>query len=225
MKWRVILLILNNVIEKVVDFTKKNDLISSFMNELKIELEKGERSYKKMNDDSKLITEFRDKLSIQRLNILNEYAKEHENEGELFYVYGVNSKDQNIYNLCSCNEGESHNIIEVNKNDISTNASVGSILKRDNNYYEIDEEATREITDKLEELHNNIVQEQEEYLKSKRIEGHEYEVSEKSDDRVWLFDITENGDEAIEEINISADLLNELNEGDIVKFINNEYLK
>ena len=207
MKWRVILLILNNAIEKVVDFTKKNNLINSFMNELKNELEKWEGSHKKMNEDSKLITEFRDKLNIERLKIFNEYAKEHESEGKLFYVYGENSKDTNIYNLCSCNEGESHNIIEVNKNEILANASVGSILKKDNNYYVLDEEATREITEKLEELHNNIVQEQEEYYKSKRIEGHEYEVSEKSDDRVWLFDITENGDEAIEEINISQKMV------------------
>lgn len=80
------------------------------------------------------------------------------------------------------------------------------------------EEEIRNMTDSL-------LEEQSRYLESKRIDGHIYEMSEKTSDRVWLFDITNNSTEGIEEIDFPERLLKESKEGDLFIYKNGEYKK
>ena len=75
-------------------------------------------------------------------------------------------------------------------------------------------------------MKDTLLQEQNEYLKSQRIEGHIYEMSEKEDDRAWLFDHTNTDtsiQEAIEEINFPKELLENAQEGDLFIYQNGEY--
>ena len=69
-------------------------------------------------------------------------------------------------------------------------------------------------------------EEQEKYLQSNRLEGHTYEVGEVENDRVWLYDITQNsgsGIEAFEEINFPVELLNKVTEGTTIIYRKGTY--
>ena len=69
------------------------------------------------------------------------------------------------------------------------------------------------------------ISEQNEYLEKNRIEGHTYEVGEKYDGRVWLYDLDNSaiGMEGIEEISIPTNIYENLLEGDKLKFENGEF--
>lgn len=64
-------------------------------------------------------------------------------------------------------------------------------------------------------MKTELLKEQTEYLKSKRMEGHIYEMSENNGDRAWLFDITSGSNEGVEEIDFDIDLLKTSKEGDL----------
>ena len=70
-----------------------------------------------------------------------------------------------------------------------------------------------------------LLKEQTEYLKSKRMEGHIYEMSEYIGDRAWLFDITSGSNEGVEEIDFDIDLLKTSKEGDLFIYKNGKYQK
>lgn len=74
-------------------------------------------------------------------------------------------------------------------------------------------------------MKDELLEEQTEFLKSKRIEDHIYEMSENNEGRAWLFDITESSTEAIEEIDFPQELLNDSREGDLFVYKNGEYQK
>ena len=74
-------------------------------------------------------------------------------------------------------------------------------------------------------MKSEILKKQKEFLNSKRIENHVYEMSENGKDRAWLFDITNNNDEEIEEIDFPRELLKDAKEGDLFVYKNGEYQK
>lgn len=177
------------------------------------------------NGEEKMITAYRDKMNLERNEILNTYAKRTSSKGQMYYIYGKNSKTQDAYNMCICEEGKSHNVIEINKKEIPDGAEVGSVLRKKEQNYTLDIEATKDISEELSKMKNKILQEQEQYLLGKRKEGHIYEMAEKSDDRAWLFDITKNSDEALEEIEFPKELLETAKEGDKFRYIDEKYKK
>lgn len=177
------------------------------------------------HNGNKIITEFRDKMYIQRSKILNDYAKQTSNKGEMYYIYDQNSKLEDGYNLCICEEKESRTIIEVNSNILPNGARIGSVLRKFEDNYVLDNEATKDISKKIEKMKDELLEKQTEFLNSKRIEGHIYEISENGGDRVWIFDITNNSSEALEEINFPKELLQDVEVGDLFVYENGEYKK
>ena len=161
--------------------------------------------------ENRIITKYRDKMLIERANILNIYSK--------------NSKIIDDYNLCICREGMSHAIIEINKANLPNEAKIGSVLRKFGNSYILDEEATKEVEEKIYNMKAELLKEQTEYLKSKRMEGHIYEMSENNGDRAWLFDITSGSNEGAEEIDFDIDLLKTSKEGDLFIYKNGKYQK
>ena len=149
--------------------------------------------------ENRIITKYRDKMLIERANILNNYAKQTLNKGEMYYIYSRNSKIIDGYNLCICKEGMSHTIVEINKDNLPNRAKIGSVLRKSGNSYILDEEATKGVEEKIYSMKTKLLKEQTEYLKSKRIEGHIYEMSENNGDRAWLFDITSGSNEGCSE--------------------------
>lgn len=176
-----------------------------------------------IHNGNKIITEFRDKMYIQRRKILNDYAKQTINKGQMYYIYDKNSKLEDGYNLCICEEEKSHIIIEANSNILPNDTKIGSVLRRFEDNYILDNEATKDVSERIEKMKDELLKKQTEFLNSKRVEGHIYEVSEKGNDRVWIFDITNNSDEALEEIDFPKELLQNAKVGDLFIYKNGEY--
>lgn len=174
---------------------------------------------------NKIITEFRDKMYIQRRKILNDYAKQTIDKGTMYYIYDKNSKLEDGYNLCICEEEKSHIIIEANSNILPNDTKIGSVLRKFEDNYILDNEATKDVSEKIEKMKDELLEKQTEFFNSKRIEDHIYEVSEKGNDRVWIFDITNNSDEALEEIDFPKELLQNAKVGDLFIYRNGEYKK
>lgn len=222
-----------NLFNKLENNNKNDNLVDEFLNELNNFIEKNfsKNDFSNSNisileqvqKEQKITAMFRDKMYIERNNILNNYASKTSDKGEMYYIYSVDEK----YNLFKCEEGESHNIIEVDKEEIPSEAKIDSALRIKDEKYVIDEEATKCILEEISEMIDKLLKEQDEYLDSNRIEGHIYEVGEIEKDRVWLYDTSlddTNGVDAIEEINFPQDLLDKVTEGEMVKYENGEYV-
>ena len=174
----------------------------------------------------KLTAQYRDRFKIERNKFLNDYAKENEDEGEMYYIYGKNSIDSNKYNITNCKEGESNKIIEINTEYLPIDAEEYSVLRIENGNYILDEEATEEVAEEMSDLLQKIIDDQKNEIRKKRIDNHIYLVVEKAEDRIWIYDITNkesNESEEIEEIYISEEFLNKIKEGDKIVYNNGEY--
>lgn len=209
-----------DLINSIIGRKKENNEIQDFTKELQNYLEEN------LEKDNRLTTKYRDKFNLERNTILINYANETEDKGQMYYIYDKSSRDQDSYNLSICEEKKSHTVITLSKMELPQGAKIGSVLRKENETFKLDEEATKEVSEKINKLERNIAQEQNEYLQSKRIEGHIYEISEKSDDRVWLFDNTDEWvQEALEEIEFPQELLITAQEGDLFIYQKGEYQK
>lgn len=230
-----------DLINNITNDIKNNKLVQSFIKELQNYLESSisKNSYINIEKEdiplinangyeNKITAKYRDKMYIERAHILNTYAKQTSDKGKMYYIYDKNSKMPNGYNLCICEEGNSHTIIEKNKNDLPNGVKIGSVLRKSENDFILDEKATKEISQKIYKMKDKLLKEQKKFLESKRIEGHIYEMSENSGDRVWLYDITNesiNGIEGVEEIEFPKELLKDGQEGDLFVYKNGKYQK
>ena len=105
---------------------------------------------------------------------------------------------------------------------------LGSVLREQNGSFILDVEATKIVGEEINQMIQEKLKQQDEYLDSKRIEGHVYEVGEKYSGRIWLYDLSNNaneGMEGIEEIEFPKDLYQIAKEGDLFIYKNGEYQK
>ena len=168
----------------------------------------------------KLTTIYRDKMNIEKMRILNDYANKTIQNGTMYYIYSKNSEN---YNLYICEEGKSHEIINSSQSELPDGATIGSILRKQNGVYILDNEATEIISKQLTQILEQLLQEQNLELNRHRIEGHEYEFVECLGDVVCLTDITINDGECFEEIDFPMELIKETGEGLIFKYVNGKY--
>ena len=210
---------LNNEDRKeVIVFLKElNDFIEK--DDIKVD----RNMIEKVENEKKIISKFRDKMLLERIDILNSYAMETSEKGNMYFIYDKNSTDINKYNMCLCNENDIYKVIEVSKNELPEGTEINSVLRVNNGRYILDKQSTDDLTIKIDEMIERLMEEQENFLQEYRIEGHVYKVDEKEEDRLWLIDITKNSNEAIEEIKISEEVLNNVNVGDKLKFNNGVY--
>ena len=173
-----------------------------------------------MVDDKLLTISYRDKMRIERMRILNNYAKQTSDKGTMYFVY---SKDS-TYNLCLCEEGSSHEVIELKEEEIPVGAEVNSVLRENDGIYIFDETSTKEVYELVTNKFNELLEEQSQELKQYRIEGHLYEVSENPGDRLWLIDLTKDDGECFEEVDISREILSEAAEGSVLQYVNGKYI-
>lgn len=208
---------------------KNREDISEFMKELSNYLKKdNEREIsilEQVQSMQKVTVMYRDKMLIERNNILNNYAKENQDNGTMYYIYDKDS-ETDTYQLCICEENKSNIVIEAKKEELPEGVSIDTVLRKERGKYIVDTRATFIVRKQTEEMLNKLLKEQEKYLASQRLEEHMYEVGEVEDDRVWLYDITKNdvnGIESFEEINFPVELLNEITEGSTVIYRNGNY--
>ena len=208
---------------------KNREEVSDFIKELSDYLENdNDRQVsilEQVQKSEKVTVMYRDKINIERNKILNNYAKENQDKGVLYYIYNK-VQDTDNYLLSICEENKSNVVIEVNEKKLPKGISVDTVLRQENGKYIVDTRATFIVRKQIEKMVNKLLKEQEQYLQSNRVEGHIYEVGEVERDRVWLYDITKNdvnGIEAFEEIQFPLEFINKITEGTKVIYQNGSY--
>lgn len=216
---------------------KENSLIQDFIKELSNHLKKNNNIDYRFNninaDDltingAKIINKYKNKMIIERTEILQKHGEKMKEKGEMYYIYDRNSSDINSYNLCICKAGESHKVIIKSRNELPEGASLGSVLIKQDVKFVLDTEETKAIIKEINTMIKDKIKEQNVYLESKRIEGHTYKVGEKYSGRVWLYDLDNkiNGVmEGIEEIRFPQEIYQDAKEGDLFIYKNGNYEK
>ena len=115
------------------------------------------------HNGNKIITKYRDKILIKMSYILNNFAKQTLEKGKMYYIYDKNSKMTDGYNLCICEEGKSHTVIEERKENLPTGARIGSVLRLAWNSYILDEEATKYIAQEIYNLKIKLLKKQDQF--------------------------------------------------------------
>lgn len=226
-----------DLVNNLFNNLKESKFVHNFMNELSNYLENNSKSnFTNYNnsltsDDltlfgNKIISKFKDEMLIERSNILQSYAENTKEAGEMYYIYDAN--ERNLYNLCICKEDKSHEVITKSKEELPEGVNLGSVLRKQGEDFILDIEATKSIEEEINMMIQEKIEEQNEYLESKRIEGHIYEVGEKYSGRIWLYDTSKvegGGMEGIEEIEFPKDLYENAKEGDSFVYEDGEYRK
>lgn len=216
------------LVHKIINDINSNKYAQNFIQELQKYLENNTKREElallnPTHNGNKIITKYRDKMLLERADILNNYASKTIDEGEMYYIYSKNSKMEDGYNICNCEKEKSHIVIEVDKEVLPSEAKIGSVLRKNGDTFIIDEKASTEIDEQINNMKTKILEEQAKYLASKRIEGHIYEMSENDGNSAWLFDITTDSNEGVEEIDFPLELLQRSKEGDLFIYENGEY--
>lgn len=221
---------------------KENKFVQNFMEELSKYLENNITNNSKLINsdykwsnlnsenltlyDKKIITKFKNEILVARNNILKNYAEKTKESGEMYYIYNISENERNSYNLCSCNQEKSHEVITKAIEELPKGAGLGSVLRKQGENIILDLDATKSIGTEINSMIEEKIEEQNQYLESKRIEGHVYEVGEKYSGRIWLYDLNNTaggGMEGIEEIEFPKDLYETAKEGDLFIYKNGEY--
>ena len=215
----------NNLIKS----TKENNVVQSFLKELGEFLENNLYDNKrnevplveKILDGRNLTTRYRDKINIEKHNIINNYSKENSSQGKFYYVYSKESDD--TYGIVMHENGVSGKEVWVEKNKIPKGVEVDAVLREEKGRFVLDKEATEELQKELTEMINKLLEEQSNRLESQRVEGHIYEFVEKVGNTIELCDITNYTGECFEEIDFPSDLLDKATQGTKFKYVNGEY--
>ena len=218
-----------DLINNLIKSTKENNAIQNFIKELGEFLENNignserneEPLLQKILAGRTLTTRYRDEINIRRHDIINNYSKEHSEQGELYYVYS--KKADNTYGIVSHKNGESGTNLKLEESDMPKDAGADSVLRMKNGKFVLDKQATEELQTELTEMINDLLEEQENRLDTQRIEGHIYEFVEKTGNIVELTDLTNNTGECFEEIAFPTELAEIATQGNKFRYINGEY--
>lgn len=213
---------------------KENKTTKDFINELSDYLENNKTNIEWNNlleddliiNDNKIIAKYKDKMLKERASILQNYAENTKEDGEMYYVYNVSQNDKNSYNISKTDK--SHKVITIAIDSLPQGVRLGSVLREQGDKFVLDEKATRIVGEKINDMIEKQIKEQNKFLDSKRIDGHIYEVEEKSNGRIWLYDsnnIIDGGIEGFEEIEFPKDLYEVAKKGDKFLYKNRCYQK
>lgn len=232
-----------DLVNNLFNNLKENKFVQDFIEEMSNYLENNITNNSKVqsnnkynnliSDDlticgNKIITKFRDEMLTERNNILQNYADNTKEAGEMYYIYNQSENAKDSYNLCICEPEKSHEVITKSIEELPEGIDLGSVLRKKGDNFILDAEATKAVGEEINEMLQKKIEEQNQYLESKRIEGHIYEVGEKYSDRIWLYDLNNNindGIEGMEEIKFSKDLYETAEEGDLFIYKNGKYQK
>lgn len=226
------------------NLSKENDFVQNFIKELSNLLKNnGANNTENISEDNawnnlisndlelynkKIISKYKDEMLIERSNILQNYAKNTRENGEMYYIYNTSTNDNNSYNLCVCSPNRSNSVITKKIEELPQGATLGSVLRKQKENFVLDIEGTKNVGKEINNMIKEKIKEQEKYLEGKRIEGHHYEVGEKYSGRICLYDLNNkiNGSmEEIEEIAFPKDLYENAKKGDVFTYINGTYEK
>ena len=209
---------------------KENKMTKDFMNELSDYLENNEWNNLLTDDltinDTKIISKYKDKMLKERANILQNYSENTREAGEMYYIYNVSENERNSYNISKTDK--SHKVITMLAKDLPDGAKLGSVLRKQGDKFILDAKATRIVAKRINEMIEEQIREQNQFLNDKRIDGHIYEIEEKCNNRVWLYDLNNidgGGIEEFEEIEFPNNLYEMAKRGEKFIYKNGEYQK
>ncbi len=223
---------------------KENKFVQNFIEELSNYLEKNMITNPEISEvnnnwnnlladnleigNKKIISKYKDEMLLERTNILQNYALRTKDKGKMYYIYDIDTNGRNEYNLCICEPNKSHKIIKKKIEDLPKGASLGSVLRQQGKVIILEKEDTQIIENQINNMIKKKIKEQEQFLNSKRIEGHIYEADEKYSGRIWLYDLNNKlgrGIEGIEEIKFPKELYETAKKGDKFIYRNGKYQK
>lgn len=226
-----------NLFKNAINFKKENNSVHNFIKELSEFI--GEKRSDMQNmprkeqsliqsllEQNKLTTEYRDKMHVERSHILNDYAEQTADKGTMYYIYNKDD-ERDMYHVCMCDKENSHKVIKIQGNELPEGAGVDSVLRIKNEEYILDKVGTSKVNEKMEKMVQHLLEEQTQKMDERRIDGHLYEVVEISSKNVTLLDITKdlNNGDCFEELAFSKENIQNAKEGDVLKYINGEYIR
>lgn len=215
----------NNLIKS----KKENKTVQNFIKELGealdknvVDKEKNKESFiKQILEGERLTTQYRDKIKLERHEIINKYSKEHSEKGEFYYVY--NKRSDNTYGLFSHKNGETGSNIVIKENQLPKGTGEDCVLIIRNGKYILDKKATQDIQQELTEMIKRVLKEQQAMLKAQRAEGSIYSFVDKVGDMVELINETNYTGECFEEIDFPKELSSKASEGDRFQYKDGKY--
>lgn len=209
---------------------KENKLAIDFMNELSDYLENNGWNNLLADDltinDTKIISKYKDNMLKERSNILQDYAENTKEAGEMYYIYNVSENEKNSYNISKTDK--SHKILTLSIDELPKGTQLGSVLRKQGDKFILDANATRIVGKRINEMIEEQIKKQNQFLKDKRIDGHMYEVEEKDNGRIWLYDLNNiegGGIDEFEEIEFPKNLYQMSKKGDKFLYKDGEYQK
>ena len=218
---------------------KENKFVQNFIKELSNYLEKNLTHNTKISEvdntwnnlladnleinNQKVISKYKNEMLLERANLLQNYASKTKDKGEMYYIYNIS---KNKYNLSICNTSNSNKVISKEIQDLPEGTNLGSVLRKQGESFILDKEDTEIIKNQINKMINEKIEEQEQYLDSKRIEGHIYEATEKYSGRIFLYDLNNKvygSIDEIEEIEFPENLYETAKNGDKFIYQNGTY--
>ena len=177
-------------------------------------------------NDTKIISKYKDNMLKERANILQDYAENTKEAGEMYYIYNVSENEKNSYNISKTDKN--HKILTLSIDELPKETQLGSVLRKQGDKFILDANATRIVGKRINEMIEEQIKKQNQFLKDKRIDGHMYEVEEKDNGRIWLYDLNNiegGGIEEFEEIEFPKDLYQMSKKGDKFLYKDGGYQK
>ena len=233
-----------DIVNDLFNNLKENKFVQNFMKELSNYLEKNvinnAENFSMNNyennllvdnleiNNKKIISKYKNEMLLERANILQDYASKTKEKGEMYYIYNKNSNNPNAYNLYVCDPSKSHEVITKNIEELPQGAHLGNVLRKQGEDFILEKQDTQFVENQINKMIKEKMLEQDQYLDSKRIDGHIYRVEEKDSGRIWLYDLSNKvggGREEIEEIEFPQDLYETAKEGDTFIYKDGTYQK
>ena len=174
------------------------------------------------NEINEMISEYKDEMYIERRKILEKYGQNNENSLILYYIYDENKEN---YIATICQKERSHEIIQINKNSVTEDIKLNSIIRKNDDKYVLEEETTRKVNIEIFYKYNELLEKQNEITKNRRKEGHIYEFIEKSGENIFLIDITLENSEIFEENKFEKNIFKNAKQDEKYIYYNGKYNK
>lgn len=184
----------------------------------------------KTNEDLGILeqVQLKNKVSIISQNkmlkmqdkILKQYANKISNN-TIYFVYNKSKTDNYIIFKY---QGNKETTLQVKKQEIPIEAKVNSILIKENEKYVLDNQGSKYVKNKVSEMANKILKQQNQNLNEFRKEGHLYMVEEDRDNRIYLLDLSDKSSCVLEEVDFPQELIKKATEGSVFKYEKGKYV-
>lgn len=231
-----------NLINGIFNNLKENQFVQNFINELSNYLEGNLKNNMDLKNKeipiienliakNNLTTGNENSIRLKENDIILKYAENKFSNNSMCFVrdskktYWLNNQEHynnDVYHVLKVQNGKIEEM-EINKKEMPKDIGVNDVFRIENDKYMIDDIATKELQEKITNMANEIINQQNMNLDNYRKEGHLYMVTEELGNNRFLKDLTDSTNPEFEEVNIPKDLLNKATEGMVLEYTNGKY--